>query len=112
MAELEIVLMNGPPFVDLAADGNRLCSCAAVEQQVHELVTEPVGLKTGCMLGQPMLDRLCTEIGRDPASITWSIILPVSYEHSGNTRDAIAKAIDAGFPHIILSLPSARCRAP
>ena len=43
--------------------------------------------------------------GRDPASITRSIILPVSYDHPGNTRKAIAEAIDAGFPHIILSLP-------
>ena len=53
-----------------------------------------------------MLDRFCTEIGRDPASITRSIILPVSYDHPGNTRKAIAEAIDAGFPHIILSLPA------
>ncbi len=52
-----------------------------------------------------MLDRFCAEIGRDPASITRSIILPVSYDHPGNTRKAIAEAIDAGFPHIILSLP-------
>jgi alkanesulfonate monooxygenase SsuD/methylene tetrahydromethanopterin reductase-like flavin-dependent oxidoreductase (luciferase family) len=53
-----------------------------------------------------MLDRFCAEIGRDPASITRSIILPVSYDQPGNTREAIAGAIDAGFPHIILSLPA------
>jgi alkanesulfonate monooxygenase SsuD/methylene tetrahydromethanopterin reductase-like flavin-dependent oxidoreductase (luciferase family) len=51
-----------------------------------------------------LLDRFCAEIGRDPASITRSIILPVSYDHPGNTRDAIAEAIDAGFPHIVLGL--------
>ena len=38
-----------------------------------------------------LLDRFCAEIGRDPASITRSIDLPVSYDHPGTTRDAIAK---------------------
>jgi alkanesulfonate monooxygenase SsuD/methylene tetrahydromethanopterin reductase-like flavin-dependent oxidoreductase (luciferase family) len=51
-----------------------------------------------------LLDRFCAEIGRDPASITRSIILMVSYDHPGNTQDSIAEAIDAGFQHIILSL--------
>jgi alkanesulfonate monooxygenase SsuD/methylene tetrahydromethanopterin reductase-like flavin-dependent oxidoreductase (luciferase family) len=53
-----------------------------------------------------MLDRFCAEIGRDSASVTRSIILPVSYEHPGDTRKAIAEAIDADFPHIVLSLPA------
>src|ERR1700722_4350198 len=53
-----------------------------------------------------LLDRFCAEIGRDPASITRSIILPVSYDQPGNTRKAIAEAINAGFPFVILSLPA------
>src|ERR1700752_2931737 len=53
-----------------------------------------------------LLDRFCAEIGRDPASITRSIVLPVSYDQPGDARDAIAEAIDAGFPHIVLSLPA------
>jgi alkanesulfonate monooxygenase SsuD/methylene tetrahydromethanopterin reductase-like flavin-dependent oxidoreductase (luciferase family) len=53
-----------------------------------------------------VLDRLCTEIGRDPASITRSLVLPVSYDHPDSTRDAIARASDAGFRHIVLSLAS------
>ncbi len=53
-----------------------------------------------------LLDRYCTEIGRDPASITRSIHLPVSYERPGGTRDAIAEAVDAGFRHIVLGLPA------
>jgi alkanesulfonate monooxygenase SsuD/methylene tetrahydromethanopterin reductase-like flavin-dependent oxidoreductase (luciferase family) len=52
-----------------------------------------------------LLDRYCTEIGRDPASITRSIHLPVSYDKPGITRDAIGEAIDAGFGHIVLGLP-------
>jgi hypothetical protein len=32
--------------------------------------------------------------------------LPVSYEQPGQTRDAITEAIEAGFPHVVLSLPA------
>ena len=53
-----------------------------------------------------LLDRFCAEIGRDPASITRSIVLPVSYDHPGQTRDAAAEAIGAGFRHIVFSLPA------
>jgi alkanesulfonate monooxygenase SsuD/methylene tetrahydromethanopterin reductase-like flavin-dependent oxidoreductase (luciferase family) len=52
------------------------------------------------------LDRLCAEIGRDPASITRSIYLPVSYDSPGTTRAAIAEATGAGFGHIVLGLPA------
>ena len=51
-----------------------------------------------------LLDRLCAETGRDPASITRSFVLPVSYDKPGQSRDAIAAAIDAGFRHIVLGL--------
>lgn len=53
-----------------------------------------------------LLDRLCAEIGRDPASITRSIVLPVSYDRPGATGDAIGAAIEAGFRHIVLGLPA------
>jgi alkanesulfonate monooxygenase SsuD/methylene tetrahydromethanopterin reductase-like flavin-dependent oxidoreductase (luciferase family) len=51
-----------------------------------------------------LLDRYCAEIGRDPAAITRSTILPVSYDRPGVTRDEISRAIDAGFEHVILGL--------
>ncbi|MFD3926340.1 LLM class flavin-dependent oxidoreductase [Streptomyces sp. NPDC058614] len=51
-----------------------------------------------------LLDRYCAEIGRDPASITRSIHLSVSYDRPGVTRQAIGEAIDAGFGHIVLGL--------
>ena len=53
-----------------------------------------------------MLDGICAEIGRDPASIIRSIPLPVSYDDPGSTRDTIAQLLGAGFRHIILSLPA------
>src|ERR1700760_2913635 len=53
-----------------------------------------------------VLDRLCGEIGRDPASITRSLVLPGSYADPGATLDLIAAATGAGFGHLVLSLPA------
>jgi hypothetical protein len=53
-----------------------------------------------------LLDRYCTEIGRDPASVTRSIHLPVSYDQPSITQHAIGEAIGAGFRHIVLGLPA------
>ncbi|MFI6931865.1 LLM class flavin-dependent oxidoreductase [Streptomyces sp. NPDC050287] len=53
-----------------------------------------------------LLDRYCREIGRDPASVTRSIHLPVFYDRPGVTRHAIDEAVDAGFRHIVLGLPT------
>jgi alkanesulfonate monooxygenase SsuD/methylene tetrahydromethanopterin reductase-like flavin-dependent oxidoreductase (luciferase family) len=53
-----------------------------------------------------LLDRYYAEIGRDPASVTRSIVLPISYDQPRITQDAIGKAIDAGFQHIVLGMPA------
>ncbi len=50
------------------------------------------------------LDRLCAEVGRDPATITRSMHLPVDYDDPQSTRDAIAAATAAGFSHFVLGL--------
>jgi alkanesulfonate monooxygenase SsuD/methylene tetrahydromethanopterin reductase-like flavin-dependent oxidoreductase (luciferase family) len=53
-----------------------------------------------------LLDTFCAEIGRDPASITRSIHLGVSYAQPEATKDAISAAVDAGFDHVVLGLPA------
>jgi alkanesulfonate monooxygenase SsuD/methylene tetrahydromethanopterin reductase-like flavin-dependent oxidoreductase (luciferase family) len=53
-----------------------------------------------------LLDRYCLEAERDPAAITRSIHLHVSYEHPTDTRKAVGEALDAGFRHITLGLPT------
>jgi alkanesulfonate monooxygenase SsuD/methylene tetrahydromethanopterin reductase-like flavin-dependent oxidoreductase (luciferase family) len=52
------------------------------------------------------LTRFCEEIGRDPAEITRSIHLPVSYDDPSATRRLIDEATAAGFQHITLGLPA------
>jgi alkanesulfonate monooxygenase SsuD/methylene tetrahydromethanopterin reductase-like flavin-dependent oxidoreductase (luciferase family) len=51
-----------------------------------------------------LLDRFCADIGRDPAAITRSIHLPVSYDRPEDTRGKIREAVEAGFTHVILGL--------
>lgn len=53
-----------------------------------------------------LLDRYCIEIGREPTTLVRSIYLPVSYEQTDLTQDAIGRAVDAGFEHVVLGLPS------
>ena len=53
-----------------------------------------------------LLDRYCTEIGREPASITRSFHVPVSYDDPAATRNRVGAAVDGGFTHIVLSLPT------
>jgi alkanesulfonate monooxygenase SsuD/methylene tetrahydromethanopterin reductase-like flavin-dependent oxidoreductase (luciferase family) len=53
-----------------------------------------------------LLDRYCTEIGRDPGTVTRSIHLAVSYDSPGVAREAVARALDAGFTHVVFGLPS------
>ncbi|WP_345497142.1 LLM class flavin-dependent oxidoreductase [Nocardia callitridis] len=51
-----------------------------------------------------LLNSYCAEIGRDPATITRSIFLPVAYDHPDTTRHAITEALEAEFTHIVLGL--------
>jgi len=51
-----------------------------------------------------LLDRLCAEIGRDPADTTRSLVVPVSYDDPAATRSVADRAVDAGLGHIVLTL--------
>ena len=86
--------------------GGRSAATLRVVAEHADLWNMPGGDIDDAARRSAMLDGFCAEIGRDPASITRSIILPVSYDQPGDTRKAIAEAIDAGFSHIILSLPA------
>jgi alkanesulfonate monooxygenase SsuD/methylene tetrahydromethanopterin reductase-like flavin-dependent oxidoreductase (luciferase family) len=91
-----------PPIVI----GGQAAATLRVVAEHADVWNMPGGDLAGAVRRGALLDRLCAEIGRDPAAITRSIVLPVSYDHPGSTRDTIAQFLDVGFQHIILSLPT------
>jgi alkanesulfonate monooxygenase SsuD/methylene tetrahydromethanopterin reductase-like flavin-dependent oxidoreductase (luciferase family) len=86
--------------------GGRASSTLRVVAQHADLWNMPGGDIDDCVQRSALLDRFCAEIGRDPASITRSIHLQVSYDQAAATRDLVAQAIDVGFQHIVLGLPA------
>jgi alkanesulfonate monooxygenase SsuD/methylene tetrahydromethanopterin reductase-like flavin-dependent oxidoreductase (luciferase family) len=92
----------GPPIVI----GGQATGTLRVIAEHADVWNFPGGDVEAAVRRGAVLDRFCAEIGRDPASITRSLVLPVSYDGPGSTRAGIAEAIDAGFGHIVLSLPA------
>jgi alkanesulfonate monooxygenase SsuD/methylene tetrahydromethanopterin reductase-like flavin-dependent oxidoreductase (luciferase family) len=86
--------------------GGRSASLLRVAAEHADLWNIPGGDLDDVIRRSALLDRYCAEIGRDPASVTRSIHLAVSYDQPASTRDAIGQAIDAGFRHIVLGLPA------
>ncbi|MGW6403758.1 LLM class flavin-dependent oxidoreductase [Streptomyces sp. NPDC055134] len=84
--------------------GGRAAPTLRVVAEHADLWNIPGGDIADAVERSALLDRYCSEIGRDPASITRSIVLPVRYDAPDTTRDAIDEAIHAGFPHIVLGL--------
>jgi alkanesulfonate monooxygenase SsuD/methylene tetrahydromethanopterin reductase-like flavin-dependent oxidoreductase (luciferase family) len=86
--------------------GGRSAQLLRVAAEHADLWNIPGGDIDDAISRSTLLDRYCAEIGRDPASITRSMHLPVSYDQPDLTRRAIGRAIDAGFEHLILGLPT------
>lgn len=92
----------GPPFVI----GGQAAATLRIVAEHADVWNFPGGDVEAAVRRGAVLDRYCAEIGRDPASITRSLVLGVSYDDPGSTRAAIAEAVGAGFGHIVLSLPA------
>ena len=90
----------GPPIVV----GGRATSTLRVVAEHADVWNYPGGDIPDALARGAVLDRFCAEIGRDPATITRSMVLQVDYNRPGATRDAISAATDAGFTHLVLSL--------
>ncbi len=86
--------------------GGRSTATLRVVAEHADLWNVPGSDLEDCVRRSALLDRLCGEIGRDPAAITRSIHLRASYQQAATTREAIAHAINAGFRHIVLGLPA------
>jgi alkanesulfonate monooxygenase SsuD/methylene tetrahydromethanopterin reductase-like flavin-dependent oxidoreductase (luciferase family) len=86
--------------------GGRSAAVLRVTAEHADLWNIPGGDIDDVVNRSALLDRYCAELGRDPASVTRSIHLSVSYDQPSSTRDAIGKAISVGFQHIVLGLPA------
>ncbi|HLU55449.1 MAG TPA: LLM class flavin-dependent oxidoreductase [Pseudonocardia sp.] len=84
--------------------GGRSSATLRVVAEHADLWNIPGGDIDDVVSRSALLDRYCVEIGRDPASITRSIHLPVTYDEPEATRKAIGEALDAGFGHVVLGL--------
>ncbi|MBK6012083.1 LLM class flavin-dependent oxidoreductase [Streptomyces sp. MBT53] len=84
--------------------GGRSAATLRVVAEHADLWNIPGGDIEDAVARSALLDRYCADIGRDPASVTRSIHLSVSYDRPELTRDAIREAVDAGFQHIVLGL--------
>ena len=92
----------GPPIVI----GGQAAATLRVVAEHADVWNFPGGDVDAAVRRGALLDRFCAEIGRDPASITRSLVLPVSYDNPASTRDSIAEAVGAGFRHVVLTLPA------
>jgi alkanesulfonate monooxygenase SsuD/methylene tetrahydromethanopterin reductase-like flavin-dependent oxidoreductase (luciferase family) len=84
--------------------GGRSTGTLRVVAEHADIWNMPGGELDDAISRSALLDRLCAEIGRDPATITRSVVLPASYDAPATTRAAIGAAVGAGFTHIVLSL--------
>ncbi|MFB9924182.1 LLM class flavin-dependent oxidoreductase [Amycolatopsis halotolerans] len=91
-----------PPFVI----GGRARATLRVVAEHADVWNIPGGDIADAVERNAMLDEYCADIGRDPAEITRSIHLPVSYDQPALTRAAIGEALEAGFGHVVLGLPA------
>jgi alkanesulfonate monooxygenase SsuD/methylene tetrahydromethanopterin reductase-like flavin-dependent oxidoreductase (luciferase family) len=91
-----------PPIVI----GGRSAATLRVVAEHADVWNIPGGDLDDAVSRSALLDRYCAEIGRDPASVTRSIYAPVSYDQPDTTRDATGAALDAGFRHFVLGLPT------
>jgi alkanesulfonate monooxygenase SsuD/methylene tetrahydromethanopterin reductase-like flavin-dependent oxidoreductase (luciferase family) len=84
--------------------GGRSTGTLRVVAEHADIWNMPGGEIDDAISRSALLDRLCAEVGRDPATITRSVVLPASYDEPAATRAAIDGAVGAGFTHIVLSL--------
>jgi alkanesulfonate monooxygenase SsuD/methylene tetrahydromethanopterin reductase-like flavin-dependent oxidoreductase (luciferase family) len=92
-----------PPIVI----GGRSAATLRVVAEHADVWNIPGGDLDDAVERSALLDRYCAETGRDPAAITRSMHVGVSYSQPAQTRQAIAAAKDAGFSHFVLGLPAA-----
>jgi alkanesulfonate monooxygenase SsuD/methylene tetrahydromethanopterin reductase-like flavin-dependent oxidoreductase (luciferase family) len=90
-----------PPFV-LGAKGDRALRVVAQHADVWNFAGGELAEFTDRLA---RLRAHCTDLGRDPESITISAQFFIDVDDSSGTRDRLAQFIDAGVRHVVLIVP-------
>lgn len=85
------VMRPHPPIVI----GGRSTATLRVVAEHADVWNIPGGDIADMINRSALLDRFCAEIGRDPATITRSVALPVSYDHPGDARHSQKRSTPA-----------------
>jgi len=91
-----------PPFVI----GGRSKATLRVAAEHADVWNYPGDDLDDALARRALLDHYCHDTNRDRTEIIGSMVLPVAYDDPAATRTLIARALDADFSHIVLSLPA------
>jgi alkanesulfonate monooxygenase SsuD/methylene tetrahydromethanopterin reductase-like flavin-dependent oxidoreductase (luciferase family) len=94
-----------PPMV-IAGTGAATLRIVADHADVWNALGPPLNSVEDLCQRSGVLDEHCAAIGRDPWEITHSVQLAISYDDPSQTRERLRQLIDAGFTHVVLSLPT------
>ncbi|WP_019073063.1 LLM class flavin-dependent oxidoreductase [Streptomyces hokutonensis] len=94
----------GPPLL-IGGWGTRLLRLVAEHADMWNVPGPPHNTVEYIAERARVLDAHCAELGRDPAGITRSVQVLVSYDEPATTRETVARLVDAGMNHIVLNLP-------
>ncbi|XUL92350.1 LLM class flavin-dependent oxidoreductase [Streptomyces galilaeus] len=94
----------GPPLL-IGGWGNRLLRLVAEHADMWNVPGPPHNTVEYVAERARVLDAHCAELGRDPAAITRSVQVLVSYDEPAATRETVGRLVDAGMNHIVLNLP-------
>lgn len=98
------VQKDGPPLL-IGGWGNKMLRLVAEHADIWNIPGPPHNSVEFIAERIAVLDGHCADIGRDPAEITRSVQVIVSYDDPATTRAFVRDLIGAGLNHIVLSLP-------
>ncbi len=94
-----------PPIL-IGAWGERTLRVVARHADIWNIPGAPVNEPTELLRRSRILDHACVEVGRDPHTIQRSVQIGVDYDDLPRTLVNATAAREAGFTHIVLSLPA------
>ena len=105
VCEPKPVQPTGPPIL-IGGYGDRMLRVVAEHADIWNIPGPPHGRVEHLVERSAALDRHCAAIGRDPASLTRSTQMIVSYDDPAATRAAVVALAGAGFDHFVLAPPA------